>query len=1070
MRVLVLCHSPAYETLGGAEKSVIAIASRWRELDPSVEFTFVVPATDGLLAPALTARGFAVKGIPSFPWVLRKVPDDGERILRYQRQNARAVERLVELIQREKTDLVVTNSIVNPWAAVAASMAGLPHAWLVREFGDLDHGLQFEFGVESTWRDIASLSDLVVANSEAVRDHIESFAPGTGAAISYPPVALPDEAAADEQPDPHAPTLSIVCVGTLSVSKGQATAVAAVARLAQGGVDAELTLVGADSPAGYRDELRALADRLGVGDRVTILPPTDGVQEIIQRAHIGVTPSVMEAFGRVTLEYMLLGKPVVGARSGGTVELIDSGRSGYLVTPGNADDMAVALAAYAHDRDLIARHGANARERAVAFTSGDRTLDALVARLQELGATRRGAAPTPRLVAATMGEAGRALDWVRRSIDNRTQTAEYRLGARVVGPARRARNLAKRARRGVDSVVSARPSETKRAPSASRGPIDVTRAVGAGAAKQKRGIRTVAKDQAVAVALVRRGLVDKVFYGIQAGKRFATDLDAARHFLSTGVAAGLAPSALFEPEWAGAISGKPAPIVVRYVAGHGGTDLGRVWTKPMHESSTELVPSTTVAPDVLLAPPVDGSAFTDPRKLYDRVGRFEASELSRQPSSAVTGIHWNEQLAASAQRSDDVVSILMLTYNDWRRTIVAIDAVLAAQTDVEFELVLVDNGSKPQVRRILRALYDDDPRVTIIVSPINLNFAGGCNLAFVHSRGSRIVLLNNDTEVTDGWLDALVAPLEDPATVGTQSLLIYAHGTIQTAGTVFDGPTVLPRHFLTDHPIEDALALDPGTLDGFSAVTAACLALRARDFAQVQGFDELFANGMEDVDLCLRLREELDGTFRVVTDSRVVHYESVSEGRGARTVPNRARYWQRWAGSMPPSDTWRYDELGLATVSFAPRGRKPGEIGLTHGTEPTTIRLTGDRAQRLRVAVRRPYLSLKDGRTPVRGLVVDAVVAAVQASDAHVIVDTASTRYRRSRVLDDVVVHFAFDGEPDIQPGIRNIVIASGDDIDRQFVRFGDVIIRLPEPDADGADTVFELDADAERELRAAIS
>ncbi|MGN6427680.1 MAG: glycosyltransferase [Leifsonia sp.] len=1069
MRVLVNCHSPAYETLGGAEKSIIAIAERWRERDPEVEFVFVVPATDGLLAPALISRGFAVTRIPSFPWVLRKAPDEGERILRYQRQNAQALQRFTDLIAREKVDLVVTNTIVNPWAAVAASVTGTPHAWLVREFGDLDHGLEFEFGAEPTWRDIATLSDVVVANSEAVRDHIESFAPGTRAVVSYPPVAVPADAAPDAAED-NAPSadvaLAIVCVGTISVSKGQAVAIEAVQRLASAGVEAQLTLVGADAPTGYRDELRNLADRLGVGDRVTILPPTDDVASIVAKGHIAVTPSTMEAFGRTTLEYMLLGKPVVGARSGGTVELIDSGRTGYLFTPGNPDDLAVALAVYANDRTAIARHGARARERALGFVSGDRAIDALIDRLGALGGGGRTSGRTPLLLGGVMSESGRALDWVRARVHQRAETLEYRLGSRVVGPGRRLVNLGRRARRGAERVL--RAESERRSRRSSPAPGAPSQVVAPGAAKQPRPMTTLVKDQAVALALVRRGLVDKDFYGVLAGKRFATDLDAARHFLSTGLAAGLAPSADFEPEWAGAVSGKPAAAAVRYVAGHGGDSLARVWTDAMHEDSTAMVPSTTVDPDALLAAPIDGSGFTDPRSLYERPGRFIATTLTRQPSNAVTGTRWDAALAACAQRSDDVVSILMLTYNDWRRTVAAVDSIFAARTKTAYEIVLVDNGSAPPVRRILRALYGANPLVNLIVSPVNLNFAGGCNLAFTQSVGSRVVFLNNDTEVTDGWLDALLATLDEPDTVGAQSLLIYGHGTIQTAGTVFDGPNTLPRHFLTDHPIEDALALSKDALSGFSAATAASLAVRSADFARVQGFDELFANGMEDVDLCLRLGEEIGGAFTTSTGSRVKHHESVSQGRGARTVPNRARFWQRWAGSLPVSDAWRYAELGLATVSFAPRGTRPGEIGLTQGTEPVTVRQPD--APRRRVAIRRPYLSPTDGRTEARAQLVEEVIAALGRLDAHLIVDTASTRYRRTRAFDDAVVHFAFDGEPDIQPGAKNVVIAVGAAFDDQFARFGDVVLRLTDSADEPADLSGLLTEEEAERLREALA
>jgi glycosyltransferase involved in cell wall biosynthesis len=69
----------------------------------------------------------------------------------------------------------------------------------------------------------------------------------------------------------------------------------------------------------------------------------------------------MEAFGRVTVEAMQLGRPVIGARSGGTTELIRDGETGLLFEVANPTDLAHKIRQVYEDRDLLSVLGAKAR-------------------------------------------------------------------------------------------------------------------------------------------------------------------------------------------------------------------------------------------------------------------------------------------------------------------------------------------------------------------------------------------------------------------------------------------------------------------------------------------------------------------------------------------------------------------------------------------------------------------------------------------------------------------------------------------------------------------------------------
>lgn len=276
-------------------------------------------------------------------------------------------------------------------------------------------------------------------------------------------------------------------------------------------------------------------------------------------------------------------------------------------------------------------------------------------------------------------------------------------------------------------------------------------------------------------------------------------------------------------------------------------------------------------------------------------------------------LDWDAVRAQVADRVTGLVSVLMPTYFDWHFTLRAVDSVLA--TAPETEVVVVDNGSSPDVLRVLTAALVNEPRVHLHRLPANTNFATGSNVALARSRGSDVVFLNNDTVVRDGWLAPLLAALEEPGVLGAQPLLLYPDDSVQTAGTVFFGHGSVAGHFLAGFPREDVPA--PEALR-FSAVTAACVALRASVVVGAEGFAPRFANGMEDVDLCLRLVEETGGHFVTSPASVVVHHESKSPTRFVNSESNRLRFLAEWSDRLPAPDPTPYEAAGFAITGLRP--------------------------------------------------------------------------------------------------------------------------------------------------------
>jgi len=239
----------------------------------------------------------------------------------------------VWLLARLQPAMVLSNTMVIPSHAIAAKFLGIPHYWIVREFGRDDHQLWFLLGYRRTVRLISRLSTRVICNSHAVEQAMLALEPTMTTAVVYPVVETP--LGGPPQRLPGEP-MRVILVGYFSYAKGQHLAIEAIAIARQSGVDIGLALVG----SGSQRPLRKLAQRLGVADLVSFHGPTPDLGGHWATAHVGLMCSECEAFGRVTVEAMRAGLPVCGTRSGGTPEIIEHGVNGLLSTAGDAQSLA----------------------------------------------------------------------------------------------------------------------------------------------------------------------------------------------------------------------------------------------------------------------------------------------------------------------------------------------------------------------------------------------------------------------------------------------------------------------------------------------------------------------------------------------------------------------------------------------------------------------------------------------------------------------------------------------------------------------------------------------------------
>lgn len=148
----------------------------------------------------------------------------------------------------------------------------------------------------------------------------------------------------DLEPDPPPEEPRFVCVGRLAEQKGQLVLIEAAGKLAAEGLEFGIMLVG-DGP--MRRAIEDATRRLGLEDRVQIAGwmDTRGVHDAILQARALVLPSFAEGLPVVIMEALALGRPVISTYIAGIPELVESGRSGWLVPAGAVEPLAAAMVA-----------------------------------------------------------------------------------------------------------------------------------------------------------------------------------------------------------------------------------------------------------------------------------------------------------------------------------------------------------------------------------------------------------------------------------------------------------------------------------------------------------------------------------------------------------------------------------------------------------------------------------------------------------------------------------------------------------------------------------------------------
>jgi GT2 family glycosyltransferase/tetratricopeptide (TPR) repeat protein/2-polyprenyl-3-methyl-5-hydroxy-6-metoxy-1,4-benzoquinol methylase len=239
-----------------------------------------------------------------------------------------------------------------------------------------------------------------------------------------------------------------------------------------------------------------------------------------------------------------------------------------------------------------------------------------------------------------------------------------------------------------------------------------------------------------------------------------------------------------------------------------------------------------------------------------------------------------------------VTSIILLTHNELPYTQLCLESI-RKHTHLPYELVVVDNGSTDGTVEWLQRQSD----VHLVCNPTNLGFAKGVNQGLQAAEGTHLLLLNNDTVVTPGWLRRLLRCLHSGPDVGLVGPLTnYASGPQQVQAS-YRSPAAL-----------DAFAWDLGRhgtrYQEVSRLIGFCMLMKRETVARVGLLDEQFGLGtFEDDDYSWRARRA-GHRLLIATDAFVHHFGSrtfIGAGidSSALLQENTARFRAKWGdGSL----------------------------------------------------------------------------------------------------------------------------------------------------------------------------
>jgi GT2 family glycosyltransferase/FMN phosphatase YigB (HAD superfamily)/predicted Zn-dependent protease len=232
-----------------------------------------------------------------------------------------------------------------------------------------------------------------------------------------------------------------------------------------------------------------------------------------------------------------------------------------------------------------------------------------------------------------------------------------------------------------------------------------------------------------------------------------------------------------------------------------------------------------------------------------------------------------------------LASVIVLAHNQLEHTRKCVESLLA-HIRAPSEIIFVDNASTDGTAEFLAGLRERHPNFKVITNRKNLGFAADNNQGLAIAKGEILVLLNNDTLVTPGWIEGMAAVLDADAAVGL----------VGPVSNRVSGPQQIPTNYTSDAAMFDFAKSwreqNQGQSQTVTRLVGFCLLFKRAVLDAIGGLDERFGSGnFEDDDFCLRAK--FAGFGSRIARGVFVHHTGSQTFRGAK-IDYRQAMLRNW--------------------------------------------------------------------------------------------------------------------------------------------------------------------------------
>ena len=259
------------------------------------------------------------------------------------------------MIRNIKADVIYTNGAIMHGGRFISKITGIPHIWHIREFFE-----KTELYPKNIYQLMNDGTDAFILISSAMLDIYKRYISPDKLFMISNGIKYIEQPAKTRHSE-----FNILLTGRITEAKAQIDAVNAIALIKPLERNIKLYLAGKtgnDLDEQYKKKVEELINEKQLQNSVSFLGEVDDMGDLRSKMDIELVCAPNEAFGRVTVEAMRSGLPVIGTEAGGTLDIIKDGYNGFFYKPHDFNKLAEKIIELYHDRSMLDRLSYNAKE------------------------------------------------------------------------------------------------------------------------------------------------------------------------------------------------------------------------------------------------------------------------------------------------------------------------------------------------------------------------------------------------------------------------------------------------------------------------------------------------------------------------------------------------------------------------------------------------------------------------------------------------------------------------------------------------------------------------------------